>query len=143
MDVAIASGVILGSSVVSQKILGKIKDMMKMGLAMLFYGTIMCFVSFFVTNFWVLLPLGLGAIFLGVIQTIIYPLIQKITEKTQQGKIFAAFETLTVGIIPLGSILFGFIAKFLVPQIFFLIYGFYYIFLAIIFILIIKKYNFS
>lgn len=126
-------GGIIGSTFVANKILKGIDAGQKLIITSLLFGVMLLFASWFALHWSIIIWFAAAAMFLGASQILYTPLLQTIVEQKHLGKILSAQSSATVGIMPLGFIIFGEVAKMLPINYFLIIFGLSYIALGIIY----------
>lgn len=123
LNSAIAMGTLLGATVFTHKVMGKFELGQKLILNSFLFGLMLIITSFFVNSFLILLFLLIATIFLGVTQILINPILQSITDEDKLGKVFSAQYSISVGIMPIGSLIFGKVAEIIDSNLFFILLG--------------------
>ncbi|MFY3791279.1 MFS transporter [Ureibacillus sp. MALMAid1270] len=131
LNSTLAIGTLVGATIFSQKILKNLILGSKLVLCSCLFGVMLVFTSFFASSVWVIFPLTIGAVFLGVTQILTHPIVQTIVPEEKLGRVFSAQYTISVGIMPLGSLIFGKVAEIMSSEIFFILIGIVYILIGI------------
>ncbi|NEW63144.1 MFS transporter [Granulicatella sp. zg-ZJ] len=127
-------GCLFGSTFIVHKVLKGMATYQKMIIGYCFFGFCMAIMSFFVSGYWtVLAGMLVSGFFLGIVQTVKTPIIQSYIPNEQLGKVFATQGTISVGIMPVSSLIWGVLANYISVDIFFVIFGIIYVSCSAIF----------
>ncbi|KLI75437.1 MULTISPECIES: MFS transporter [Lacticaseibacillus] len=136
LNTAIALGLFLGSAAigsligtlyVSQTVLQHFGIGGKLVVGQLGFGLFTMISALCTNSILFIIPFTLAAVFLGVTFVSQNPIIQNEVASDSLGQVFSAKYTLEVGIMPIGSLFFGEIAKHMTSALFFLIFGLAYL----------------
>lgn len=97
------------------------------------FGLILLPISIFTNKYMLLLVWFIAFIFLGVSQVVQKPILQAEIPHEKMGEVISAFSTLTISTLSLGSLLFGYLAKFMDWKIFMVIFGMSYVFIGLLY----------
>jgi len=131
MNSAISIGAFLGSLVLSGIILKNVPIGKKLTINKMLFGLAIIVCSLFSGKWYLAIFLGIAGIFLGVTHVTETPIMQTIIPKEDIGKVMSSQYSITVGIMPLGSLFFGAVSKHLNSSLFLILFGLYYVIIFI------------
>lgn len=124
MTAASSIGLLLGATVVSNLLLKKFKLGEIYCVSHLIYGLGVMIIIFTTSSkVATLIGWGVAFAFLGIGQTMCKPILQTELPQKQMGEALSFYYTITVTTLPLGSLLFGYIAKFINWKYFIILFG--------------------
>ena len=120
-----AIGAFLGAWIISGYVIKNMGVGKKRVIARIGVGIGIALSGFAVNSWLFLLPLFLANLFLGVAHVTNDPIMQSIIPAEDMGKVLTAYYSITVGVMPLGSLFFGYMANYLTASVFMYIFGFF------------------
>ena len=120
-----AIGAFLGAWIISGYVIKNMGVGKKRVIARLGVGIGIALSGFAVNSWLFLLPLFLANLFLGVAHVTNDPIMQSIIPAEDMGKVLTAYYSITVGVMPLGSLFFGYIANYMPAHMFMYLFGFF------------------
>lgn len=132
LNSSFALGTVIGATYFSQRILKRLNIGSKLVFCSFGFGIMLMITSFYATTTFILIPLTIASVFLGVTQILTHPIVQTLTSEENLGKVFSAQYTISVGIMPLGALIFGKLGEeVLSADLFLIVIGIVYIFISI------------
>lgn len=136
----ISLGVVIGNSYGASYMLKKIS----LGKSLIYInissGLPLCILFLITNKYLILILFFIFGIFLGINHVLTPTYYQKVIEHQNLGRFYSASYSLTVSTFPLGALLFGYIARYMSYNYFFLLFGLSYVIFGI-YMLKLKKFR--
>lgn len=123
----ISIGAFLGTWIFAGHILKKTPAGKKLIIAMILFGLGLMISGLFTNSWWYVFAIAVAGLFLGILHVTNDPIMQVVLPKDSLGKALSAYYSLAVGVMPIGSLVFGYLANYLSPGYFMLIFGMVYL----------------
>lgn len=120
-------GIMVGGTFVVNHVLKRYNVGRILWVADIIFGMILLPISIFSNKYMLLVVWFIAFIFLGVSQVVQKPILQAEIPHEKMGEVLSAFSTITISTLSVGSLLFGYLAKFMDWKIFMVIFGVSYI----------------
>lgn len=132
---ASAVGTLIGTMFMSRYVLKNFNIGKKLIIGYLGFGIFTGLSAPFSNSFWFIIPYTIASIFLGVTYTTQTPILQNEIDKNRLAQVLSAKYTVEVGIMPIGSLVFGEISKHYSSFNFYIVFGAVYVVTGIIYFL--------